>query len=109
MTILIEREMIKKSLQNLILLPNILTGNSNTYTNMNNYFDFIKRRGFIYQQVTSWKINNLVKATTLIWKQQKEFKRRTCIHWQNANKSNVDCIYEGPEQTSMICYSKTWS
>lgn len=54
-------------------------------------------------------MNNLVKATTLIWKQQKEFKRRTCIHWQNANKSNVDCIYEGPEQTSMICYSKTWS
>ena len=79
--ILAAREMLKVSL-NLILLPNIPNGNSNAYTNMNNYFDFIKRRGFIYQQVTSLKINNLVKATKLIWKTTEKFKRRTYIHPQ---------------------------
>lgn len=52
-----------KSLHNLVLFPNILTANCNTLTNNNDYFDSIKRRGFIYQQVTSLKINTLVKAT----------------------------------------------
>ncbi len=48
---------------NLVLLPNIATANCNTLTNKTDYFDFIKRRGFIYEQVTSLNINNLVRAT----------------------------------------------